>query len=205
MITMDVQGITSSTIGGSTTKAVTAVAATPTATQRHGFSFHDFLSAINPLQYLPVVGAIYRGVTGDVIPDAVRDAGSLLVSGLMGGPIGVATFLATTVAEKVTGIDPEKIILAQFQTAPRPPDPPAEIHAVDPVSPESPGPTQPMRVALTTDQLAAYGIRSDGSGNLKLGDVEGADVLNTMELARLDTAAAAYAANQNMPLTARNG
>lgn len=205
MIITDVQGTTSSTIVGGATKPASAKTASPAVAPEKGFSFHDFLSAINPLQYLPVVGAIYRGVTGDVIPDAVRDAGSLLVSGLMGGPIGVATYLATTVAEKVSGIDPEKIILAQFQTTPRLPDPPAEIPGVDPVSPERSGASQSTRVALTADQLAAYGVRSDASGNLKLGNVEGADVLNTMELARLDVAAAAYAANQNMPLTTRSG
>ena len=44
------------------------------------------------------------------------------------------------------------------------------------------------------------------SGTLTLGDIEGADVLNTLQLVRLGHAAAAYAANQTMPLkTAAQG
>ena len=53
---------------------------------------------------------------------------------------------------------------------------------------------------MTPEQLAAYGVRSGASGTLKLGNVEGADVLNIMELARLGQMAAAYAANQARPL-----
>jgi hypothetical protein len=34
-------------------------------------SFGDVLSALNPLQYLPVVGSIYRAVTGDTIPETL--------------------------------------------------------------------------------------------------------------------------------------
>ena len=32
-----------------------------------GFTFHDFLSIINPLQHLPVISTIYRAITGDTI------------------------------------------------------------------------------------------------------------------------------------------
>ena len=45
----------------------------------HSISFHDILSALNPLQYLPVIGTIYRAVTGDQIPELLRRAGSLVV------------------------------------------------------------------------------------------------------------------------------
>ena len=31
----------------------------------NGFSFHDLLDTINPLQHLPVVSTIYRAITGD--------------------------------------------------------------------------------------------------------------------------------------------
>jgi hypothetical protein len=72
------------------TAAAPAGQATATATADRRFSFHDFLSAINPLQYLPVVGTIYRAVTGDVIPEALRDLGSMLVSGLLAAQSGWA-------------------------------------------------------------------------------------------------------------------
>src|ERR1700676_2593104 len=77
-----------------------------TTAEDHGFKFHDLLSAMNPLQYLPVVGTLYRAWTGDVIPEALRRAGSMVVSGLLGGPIGLLMNIAVTIAEKITDIDP---------------------------------------------------------------------------------------------------
>jgi hypothetical protein len=169
-------------------------AATQTASGASGLSFHDILSAMNPLQYIPVVGTLYRAITGDVIPEAVRAGGSMLVSGLLGGPIGLVTNIAMTIAEKVTGVDPEKIAAAQFHAEPSETVASAEMPTAAPASIDSPP------VALSPKQLAEYGVRSDASGTLKLGDVEGADVLNGLELVRLGKAAAAYAVNQAMPL-----
>ncbi len=185
---------------------------------------------MNPLQYLPVVGTIYRAVTGDVIPETVRRIGSLVVSGLLGGPIGLATSVVSTIAEKLTGIDPEKIVAAQFHAAPKADAVPAQMPVATArmetpaagARAEIPGatvltevPASAARVETpaaaltlaapapsvgwTAEQLAAYGVRSTASGMLKLDNVEGADVLNTMEMARLSKAAAAYAANQTSP------
>jgi hypothetical protein len=73
-------------------------------------SFHDVLSALNPLQYVPVVGSIYRAATGDVPPEPVRIIGSFIVSGLTGGPIGLAINAGITAVEKIAGIDPDRIV-----------------------------------------------------------------------------------------------
>jgi hypothetical protein len=182
--------MTSEIQGAGTNPAAPAISVQVTAPADHGFSFRDFLSVMNPLQYLPVVGTIYRAVTGDVIPDAARYAGSMAVSGLLGGPIGLGINIATTVAEKITGIDPEKIVAAQFKAAPLAVASPANIHAAAPAQPTL------AQFPWTPTQLEAYGVSSGASGNLKLGDIEGADVLNTIQLAQLSQAAAAYAANQ---------
>jgi len=72
-------------------------------------SFHQVLSMLNPLQYVPVVGNIFRAVTGDAPPEPVRIAGSLVFSALTGGPVGVAICAAVTVLEKLTGLDPDRI------------------------------------------------------------------------------------------------
>jgi hypothetical protein len=162
-----------------------------------GVSFHQLLSALNPLQYLPVVGTIYRAATGDVIPDAVRCAGSMLASGLLGGPIGLLSNIALTLGEKATGIDPEKIVAGLFHKAS--PDavtvlPPANATQATPVAAVASGAPQ---LALSPQQLAAYGVHVNRSGTLQMGDIQGADVLNAIELARLDKAASAYAANQS--------
>jgi hypothetical protein len=195
--------MTSEIQGAGNNAATPALSVQATTTAEHGLSFHDFLSAINPLQYLPVVGTIYRAVTGDAIPDALRYGGSMLVSGLLGGPIGLGISIATTIAEKITGIDPEKIAAAHFQSAPSLVAPRPDIPAAAPTHPllADPAPAGPAVAQLpwTPSQLAAYGVRTGASGTLKLGDVEGADVLNTIQLVALGQVAAAYASNQTMP------
>jgi hypothetical protein len=190
------------------TGAATA-AGSPAPNDHHAFGFRDILSALNPLQYLPVVGTIYRAVTGDVIPESLRFLGSLLVSGVLGGPIGVAISLAATAAEKVTGVDPEKIVTAQLNSAPAPkiaqgisPGIPLGtairpgVPAINPPSVIAPTRSASARFAMTPGQLAAYGVRVDTSGTPRLGDIRGADVLNAIELGRHARASAAYAANQ---------
>jgi hypothetical protein len=173
----------------------------------HGFSFRDLLSALNPLQYLPVVGTIYRAVTGDVIPESLRHAGSMIVSGPLGGPVGVITYIASTIAQKVLGLDPEKIISARLYPTPSA-DMPDSARGVAPnaaaivtlaavsATAASPVGVALGRVAWTSEQLASYGVRVDPSGKMKLGKVEGADVLNTIELMQLRKGAVAYASNQ---------
>ena len=177
----------------------------PTAPQKaansHGFSFHELLSALNPLQYLPVVGTIYRAATGDTIPDAVRYAGSMMASGLLGGPVGLLSNLAVTLGEKVTGIDPEKIVAGLFHKAP-----PTATPAPASDTPVAAAAAVPSQLALSPQQLAAYGVQVDRAGTLHMGNIQGADVLNVIELARIDKAASAYAANQPViPAAAAQG
>jgi hypothetical protein len=172
-----------------------SLVATQAAKDGRGSSFHDLLSAMNPLQYLPVVGTLYRAITGDVIPEGLRRAGSLVASGLLGGPIGLIGNIAATIAEKITGIDPEAVVAAQFNSTP-----PAAAARTE-ISSETPASVTTVRSAMTLPQLAAYGVRSDAAGTLRLGDVEGADVLNTIQLVRLSEVAAAYAATQTRSLT----
>ncbi len=168
----------------------------------HGWSFRAVLSALNPLQYLPVVGTIYRAVTGDVIPEVMQRLGSMLVSGLAGGPIGLAINIGTTLIEKATGIDPDKMITDHFNPTSKSAGMPTQIAADPPVAdssmsaPTSAAFAQPLR-AWTREQLAAYGVTTNTTGNLTLGSIEGADVLNAIQLSTLSrAAAAAYAANR---------
>ncbi len=68
---------------------------------KDGFTFHDLLDVINPLQHLPVVSTLYRKFTGDEISPASRVAGG----GLFGGVIGLAGSLFNVAVEKATGAD----------------------------------------------------------------------------------------------------
>ncbi len=84
-----------------------ATGVTPAAAPSHGGLFHELLSDLNPLQYIPVVGTLYRAITGDQGNAELRFVASLGTSFVLGGPIG----LAITAGEKIAGIDPEKAVL----------------------------------------------------------------------------------------------
>lgn len=66
-----------------------------------GFSFGDFLDVVNPLHHLPVVGAIYRSLTGDEIDPGAKVAGGTLY----GGPIGLAAGVVNAMIEDHSGDD----------------------------------------------------------------------------------------------------
>jgi hypothetical protein len=155
---------------------------------RHG-GFETLLSELNPLQYIPIVGTLYRAITGDRVPAAARTAGGLVVSGLVGGPVGLATGLAALALEKLTGVDPERLgraVLADVGLGP------ARITPIkaSPVKEEPPTPEAANQdLGWTAEQLRASGVAKKADGTLTRGDIAGSDVLNTLELARLAPAA----------------
>ncbi len=167
----------------------------------HHVSFHDVLSMLNPLQYLPVIGTIYRAVTGDQIPEAARRVGSLIVSALLGGPIGAAINVAITVAEKIAGIDLDRTgqrLLTGNEQADPSTKPPAPAPPPAPVAPGEaatpPSAVQPWSPA----QRAAYGVSTPGVRIAKPADLSAADVLNALELLRIQGARAAYGRAVNL-------
>ena len=87
--------------------ALPPAAKPPASTLSGGGFFHELLSDINPLQYIPLVGTIYRAITGDEGNPTMRFVASLGTSFALGGPIGVAI----TVGEKIVGIDPERAVM----------------------------------------------------------------------------------------------
>ncbi|MDR3539313.1 MAG: hypothetical protein P4L71_22685 [Acetobacteraceae bacterium] len=164
-----------------------AAASSPSAA--HETSFHDVLSALNPLQYLPGIGTLYRAVTNDQIPEPVRRIGSAIGSFLLGGPVGVAINLAMLGVEKASGIDfdhtgqallgrngPATSQVADTTSAP------AAAAATDTAATST---EVPPALAWSSTQLAAYGVGRRADGTLECGDLSGADLLNSMELGRM--------------------
>lgn len=178
-----------------TSLSVTARQETRPAEPDHHISFHDVLSALNPIQYLPVLGTIYRAATGDQIPEPMRRIGSFIVSGLLGGPVGAAVNVATMAAEKITGIDLDKTgqnVLSGHLAAAKPAAAPtfAPAQAAPPDPKAAPDPLS--AAAWSPAQLATYGVSTSGDGTLKCADLIGADVLNALELSRIQVAHSAY-------------
>ena len=72
------------------------------------FEFGDLLDIVNPLQHIPIVGSLYRNLTGDEISGPAKILGGLLY----GGPVGFVAALAVTIAEQEAGQDLGEAALA---------------------------------------------------------------------------------------------
>ena len=170
--------------------AVGAASATQAPRKSGGMSFGEFLSCLNPLQYVPVVGTIYRAVTGDTIPAPVRAVGALVFSGLTSGPVGIGISLGVGAVERAVGFDEEKFgqgLLASIGIG---------------KGTSSPGPAATADTeaasagqAFSAAELARFGLTRGADGSLtgSASGLSGADALNAMELGRIATTAYAKA------------
>lgn len=61
--------------------------------------FHHLLDVVNPLQHLPVVGTIYRAITGEHLDPIEKIAGDTLYGGLW----GAVSAIADVAFESITG------------------------------------------------------------------------------------------------------
>lgn len=144
-----------------------------------GPRFSDLLDILNPLQHIPLVGTLYRQITGDSISPAARAVGGTL----FGGVIGLVAALGDTVIEQVSGRDtgrhlsnglaslfrpsPEEsgpILVAAHERAATPPaDPLADrtSTAVPPPSTLLP-PILPPESRLAADPLLRESLKSHG-------------------------------------------
>ena len=89
-------------------------------------SFSDFLSAINPLQHIPIIGSIYRAVTGDTISPVSRVVGGAL----FGGPVGLIVSAFNAAIEQVKGKDlgdQALALLTPDKGMPAPAEPPPQF------------------------------------------------------------------------------
>lgn len=78
--------------------------------------FDDFLDVINPLQHLPIIGTLYRALTGDEISAPAKIAGDTLFGGIYGfiGALGAVAY------EGIAGESIEKTVLSLFDGSPPP-------------------------------------------------------------------------------------
>jgi hypothetical protein len=72
--------------------------------------FHHLLDVINPLQHLPIIGTLYRAITGEHIGPVEKVMGDTLYGGLW----GAASSVADLAFEGVTGKSLEDTVLGWF-------------------------------------------------------------------------------------------
>jgi hypothetical protein len=120
---------------------------------KDGIGFRDLLDIVNPLQHLPVVGTLYRALTGDALAPGSRILGGTL----FGGIGGFVTALVNAVVENETGSDIGDKALALLEGG----DPPqqrfadaaaagtdAPAAAAPPHAPPDPEPREPKHKAF---------------------------------------------------------
>src|ERR1700744_955769 len=78
--------------------------------QDEGF-FHHLLDVVNPRQHLPVVGTIYRAITGEHIGTIEKIAGDTLYGGLW----GAVSSVADVAFQAITGKSGEDTALGWFK------------------------------------------------------------------------------------------
>lgn len=151
------------------------------------FSFGDVLDAINPLHHIPVVGTLYRAMTGDEIGPVARVAGGTLY----GGPVGAGMAVANLALEQATGGDlgdhvmamvtgdkvadpaPTQIALAAESTAPAPVARQAEaasasVSAVRPAPPTPPASQGTARALGRIEPAAGAAVGAQGAAQQAL-------------------------------------
>lgn len=68
---------------------------------QESFKFGDVIDMVNPLQHIPVVGMVYRGLTGDDLHPMAHIVGGALY----GGPIGAVSGTVNAITQMQTGQD----------------------------------------------------------------------------------------------------
>ena len=103
--------------GGKTTGAVIPASADKSGTDTapsapHESFLHHLWDVINPLQHLPVIGTIYRAITGEHLDPVEKIAGDTLYGGLW----GAVASIADVAFEGITGKSFEDTALALFKS-----------------------------------------------------------------------------------------
>jgi hypothetical protein len=83
-----------------------------TGAQPHESFFHHLWNVVNPLQHVPVIGTIYRAITGEHLDAVEKIAGDTLYGGLW----GAVSSIADVAFEGLTGKSFEDTALALFKS-----------------------------------------------------------------------------------------
>ena len=65
------------------------------------FGFADLVDMVNPLQHLPLIGPVYRHMTGD----SIKPVSQIIGGAVFGGVIGAGSAVANVIVKEETGKD----------------------------------------------------------------------------------------------------
>ncbi|NCO03773.1 MAG: hypothetical protein GW903_06245 [Alphaproteobacteria bacterium] len=94
------------------------------------YKFDDVIDVINPLHHIPVLGMVYRELSGDTI----KPASQIIGGGLFGGPIGAISGTINAIAQIQTGKDVTGSVLTMAGISPDTQRKQAHINMNDPES-----------------------------------------------------------------------
>ncbi len=129
-------------------------------------SFGDFLDVINPLQHIPIVGNIYRNLTGDTISGPARVAGAALY----GGPVGMLAGIVNAIAAEISGDDLGGTLIASI-VGESPPDDTLVAEAPEAVAILEPAAKPASPVASFAAQPRTGLLTGDAALSALLGDL----------------------------------
>jgi hypothetical protein len=110
-----------------------------------GLRFGDVLAALNPLHHVPLVGAVYRHVTGATLHPAAQVLGGLV----FGGPLGLFAAALGATFTQATGQSPLAATLAALRVGP---------DAAPPAVAETPAPAIPAPALPEPPPAAAASV-----------------------------------------------
>jgi hypothetical protein len=170
--------------GGRPVEAQAPAAEAQAPAAEGAITFGDLLDVINPLQHIPVLSSIYRGLTGGTISQGARLAGDTL----FGGPLGFLSSIVNTIVEGTTGKDIGGQVLALFQGSP----------AGSPQNPMVADAAAKLPSALVADSGAAA---SGGENELAEAGEDDVEETQLFSAARRESArrAADYAGSETAP------
>ena len=76
-----------------------------------GLTFDDFIDIINPLHHIPVIGTVYRKMTGDELGSVSKVLGGSLFL----GPLGAVSAIANILVYEATDKDVTEHVMALFE------------------------------------------------------------------------------------------
>ena len=116
---------------------------------------HNLLDIVNPLEHLPIIGTIYRAITGTLSAFSEKIAGDALYGGIWGAVSGAAD----AAFELVTGKDFGGTVLAMFTGGSRQGTAVAQAQTIPAAKPAAPA-NGPDVVALQAS-LSRNGVDND--------------------------------------------